>query len=210
MKNDRIRVFWWSSVATATGLIAGYVRAQSPDPAPAQPQVCQRTGPIHRMLHHSAHTLHDKFIGYPEYFIEPPLGAYIKEQFTMEVAKADHHRFMLYKSDFLPGTNRFSPTGAARFNLMFSRLPGWLGPVTVEWTPDEPAVAEARRQVVLATIQRAGLSIGPERVLIGPSPFPGTRGVEAANDFNNIVIRAQQGAQTYSLSPQAGAYGGIQ
>ena len=210
MRNDRIRVFWWSSVATATGLIAGYVRAQSPDSAPVQPQVCQRTGPIHRMLHHSAHTVHDKFIGYPENFIEPPLGYYIKEQFTMQVSKADNHRFILYKSDFLPGTDRFSPNGAARFNLMFSRLPGWIGPVTVEWTPDEPGVAEARRQAVLATLQRAGRPLSPDRVLIGPSPYPGTRGVEAANDYNNIVIRAQQGAQNYSLSPQAGAYGGIQ
>jgi hypothetical protein len=210
MRSDRRRVFWWSSVATATGLIAGYVRAQPPDGAAAPAPVCQRTGPIHKMLHHSAHTVHDKFIGYPENFIEPPLGHYIKEQFSMEVAKADNHRFMLYNSDFLPGTDRFSPTGAARFNLMFSRLPGWMGPVTVEWTPSEPGVAASRRQAVLATLQRTGAPIGPERVLIGPSPYPGTRGVEAANDFNNIVIRAQQGAQNYSLSPQAGAYGGVQ
>src|SRR3954453_9349144 len=146
MRSDRKRVFWWSSLAMTTGLIAGYVRAQSPDGSASPPEVCHRTGPIHRMLHHSAHTLHDKFIGAPENFIEPPLGFYIKEQFAMQVSKADNHRFMLYKSDFLPGTDRFSPTGAARFNLMYSRLPGWIGPVTVEWTPDEPRVAEARRQ----------------------------------------------------------------
>jgi hypothetical protein len=210
MSNDRIRVFWWSSVAMATGLIAGNVWAQSPDSSSAQPQVCQRRGPFHRMIYHSAHTLHDRFIGYPENFIEPPLGFYLREQFAMQVAKADTHRFTLYRTDFLPGTNRFSPTGAARFNLMFARLPGWLGPVTVEWTPDEPGLADSRRQVVLATLQRAGRPIVSERVVIGPSPYPGTRGVEAVNDYNNIVNRSQLGAQNYSLSPQVGAYGGIQ
>ena len=67
---------------------------------------------------------------------------------------------------------------------MYSRLPGWIGPVTVEWTPDEPGVAEARRQAVLATLQRAGRPLSPDRVVIGPSVYPGTRGVEAANDYH--------------------------
>ena len=128
----------------------------------------------------------------------------------MQVSKADNHRFILYKSDFLPGTDRFSPSGAARFNLMYSRLPGWIGPVTVEWTPDEPGVAEARRLAVVATLQRAGRPLSPDRVVIGPSVYPGTRGVEAANDYQNILTRAQQGAAAYSLSPAAGAYGGVQ
>src|SRR4051812_5617573 len=130
MRSDRARIFRWSSVAMASGLIAGYVQAQVPEPPPASPQVCQRGGAIHRMFHHSAHTVHDRFLGYPENFIEPPLGFYVKEQFAMQVSKADNHRFILYRSDFLPGTDRFSPSGAARFNLMYSRLPGWIGPVT--------------------------------------------------------------------------------
>lgn len=207
----RMRIRWWSGAAVATGLIAGGVWAQPPDLAPESSGACERTGFFHRLVHHSAHTLHDKMIGYPENFIEPPLGYYVREQMTMQVAKADPHRFTLYKTDFLPGTDRFSPTGASRFNLMYSRLDGWLGPVTVEWTPDEPGLAEARRQVVLATLQRAGRPIIPERVVIGPSPYPGASlsglaGTESVNNFNNLIIRSQQAAQSYPPTPQSGAY----
>jgi hypothetical protein len=210
MLKERIHVLGSSCVAMTFGLVAGSVWAQAPETAPGQTAVCNRRGPIHRMLHHSAHQLQDKFIGYPETFVEPPLGYYAREQFSIQVAKADPHRFTLYKSDFLPGTDKFSPTGAARFNLMFSRLSGWLGPINVEWTPDEPELAKARRQVVLATLQRAGKPVVPERVVIGPSPYPGAWGVEAGTDYTNIITRAQMAAQNYTLSPAIGAYGGIQ
>ena len=149
-------------------------------------------------------------IGYPETFIEPPLGYYVREQMTMQVAKADPHRFTLYKTDFLPGTDRFSPTGASRFNLMFSRLNGWLGPVIVEWTPDEPGLAEARRQAVLATLQRAGRPIIPERVVIGPSPYPGASlsglaGTESVNNFNNVDHPLPAGGAILSTHAPVGA-----
>ncbi len=211
MLTERIRALAWSSAAMVVGLLAGRVWAQPPDFAPGQPQQAyNRKGPIHRMLHHTGRELEDKFIGYPETFIEPPLGSYIREQFSVQVAKADHHRFMLYKTDFLPGTDRFSPTGASRFNLMYSRLAGWVGPITVEWTPDQPGLAESRRQVVLATLNRAGRPIIADRVLIGPSPYPGEWGTEAANGYNNIIMRNQMPATQYPLSPAAAAYGGIQ
>ena len=208
MRNERIRFSWWSSAAMATGLIAGSVwaQAQPPDGSPGPPQVYERKGLLHRWVHHSAATLQDKMIGYPENFIEPPLGYYVKEQMTLQVSKADPHRFTLYRTDFLPGTDRFSPTGASRFNLMYSRLSGWLGPVVVEWTPDEPGLADARRQVVLATMQRAGRPIVPERVVIGPSPYPGAMGSEAVQNFNYILIRSQQAEQAYPPTPQSGAY----
>ena len=208
MHNKRIRFSGWSCAAMVTGLVAGGVlaKAQPPDDPPGPPQAYERKGLLHRWLHHSAATLQDKWIGYPENFIEPPLGYYVTEQMTMQVAKADPHRFTLYRSDFLPGTDRFSPTGASRFNLMYSRLPGWLGPVSIEWTPDEPGLAESRRQVVLATLQMAGRPILPERVVIGPSPYPGAMGTEAVNNFNNLIVRSQQAAQVYPPTPVPAAY----
>jgi hypothetical protein len=106
----------------------------------------------------------------------------------------------------LPGTNQFSPTGAARFNLIYNRLNAWLGPITVEWTPDQPGLAEARRQAVLATLQRGGQSIVPERVVIGPSPYPGAFGQEAADNFGVFMFRSQQAQLAYPLTPAAAAY----
>ncbi len=127
MHNERIRFSWWSCAALVTGLVAGGVlaRAQPPDDPPGPPQAYERKGLLHRWIYHSAATLQDKMIGYPDTFAEPPLGYFVKEQMSMQVAKADPHRFTLYRTDFLPGTDRFSPVGAYRFNLMYSRPIAW-------------------------------------------------------------------------------------
>lgn len=210
MRNPKVNFIWWAGAAVVSGLIAGGVGAQPPQPPPPPPagtQPCNRPGFLHRMIHHSAHTLHDKFIGYPDLFIEPPLGSFVREQFTLQVAKADPHRATLYRSDFLPGTDRFSPVGASRFNRMYTWILASPDPVIVEWTPDQPGLAEARRGVVLATFQKAGKPIPPERVVIGPSPYPGAMGVEAANNFSTVVIRSQQAGVTYPPSPQPVASG---
>ena len=78
---------------------------------------------------------------------------------------------------------------------MASRLRGWLGPVLIEWSPDQPGLAEARRTAVLAILQGGGLPVIPERVVIGPSPYPGMLGTDAANNYN-ILITRDQGAPT--------------
>jgi hypothetical protein len=198
------------------GWMAGDAAAQAPDPpgspaaaaSPATP-VCTRRGRLHRMFHHTAHTLQDDFIGYPETFVEPPLGSYINRQFAVQVSKADAHRFTVYHSDFLPDTDRFSPIGASRFNLMYSRLPVWSGPIFVEWTPDQPELAESRRRAILATLASAGMNWPTDRVVIGPSPYPGAMGVEAINNFNNTIGRSQSAAQTFALPPAFSSSMGI-
>ena len=204
MMRDRIGVLAWSTGVVIVGLAGCRAFGQSPASSKPSGPVCNRPGALHRMWHHASHAVHDRFIGDPDTFREPPLGSYIREQFAMQASKADQHRFMLYQSDFLPGENRFSPTGASRFNLMYGRMPGWIGPITVEWTPDEPALAESRRQAVLATMARAGRPLPAERVVIGPSFYPGEMGVEAANNQGNIFFRSQSAAIRYSVSPELG------
>jgi hypothetical protein len=134
-------------------------------------------------------------------FYEPPPGYYIRNTFGMMKAKADPHRFTLYRTDFLAGTARLSPVGATRFNLIASRLPGWLGPVIIEWSPDEPGLAEARRASVLATLATTGQPVIPERVVIGPSIYPGTLGTDAANYYNVMITRDTAAPSALSLSP---------
>ena len=41
---------------------------------PVRTPVCNRRGRLHRMFHHTAHTVQDKLVGYPDNFVEPPLG----------------------------------------------------------------------------------------------------------------------------------------
>jgi hypothetical protein len=208
--NTIVRWTWFGSLAVM-GLISTAAIAQVP-PAPAAPGApydFSGGGPIRRLFSHSAHTLQDKMIGYPDAFKEPPLGYYVCEQFAVQVAKADPHRFTLYRSDFLPGTTQFSPIGASRFNIMFAKLGAWPGPINVEWTPDQPALAQSRRAAVLATLQRAGRPIEAARVVIGPSPYPGAYGVEAIGNITNAYFRSQAAGATFALPPAESAALGV-
>ncbi len=155
------------------------------------------------MFHHTAHTAQDKFIGYPETFVEPTLGHYLNEQLGVQVGKADAHRFTLYRSDFV------SPVGASRYNIMATRMPGWLGPIMIEWTPEEPKLAESRRQTVVKTLLAAGQPAIAERVVIAPSPYPGALGIEAANNYLNAITRSQTAAQGFILPPSESASLGV-
>jgi hypothetical protein len=142
-------------------------------------------------------------IGYPNLFYEPPVGAYIHAQYRTMSAKADPHRFTLYRTDFLPGTSVLSPVGATRFNLMASRLMRWPGAVLIEWSPDEPGLAESRRAAIVSIFQRAHLPITADRVVIAPSPFPGGLGTDALGNYSNMESRNQAAAapSQYSLTP---------
>jgi hypothetical protein len=201
-------VFNWSCIAATLGLSPAAV-AQAPAEPDGPPVVCSRSGRLHRLFHHSAHTLQDKFVGYPQNFVEPPLGFYVSEQFAVQVGKADTHRFTLYRSDFLPGTNLFSPVGASRYNIMASRIPGWLGPITIEWTPEQPDLAQARRQAIVETLNKAGQLAAADRVVIAPSPYPGAIGIEAMNNFNNTIARTQLASPSFALSPTETAASGV-
>jgi hypothetical protein len=228
MEDRRKAITRWLWAAIPAMLLTSDVAAQTPAPpadpvvpgvpsapaaltAPAAPAgpVCTRRGHLHRMFHHTAHTLQDDFIGYPEAFVEPPLGSYVNRQFAVQVSKADSHRFTVYHTDFLPGTDRFSPVGASRFNLMYGRLAAWPGPIFVEWTPDQPELAEARRRAVLATLAAAGSALPAERVVIGPSPYPGAIGTEATGNFNNMVGRSLSASPVYPLPPIFSASMGV-
>src|SRR5690349_15896340 len=82
-----------ASTATAA-LMAAAAWAQAPAPAPVpgpvpvpasgpapMPEPHRRPGPIRRALHHVGFTVHDHFIGYPDLFVEPPVGFYLNENF---------------------------------------------------------------------------------------------------------------------------------
>ena len=209
MESKANRMVWLSGIVAVMGIAASPAGAQTAGDPASSPPVCNRRGRIHRLFHHSAHTLEDKFVGYPSTFIEPPLGYYVNEQLAVQVAKADTHRFTLYRSDFLPGTSLFSPSGASRFNIMSTRIPGRIGPIIVEWTPDQPELAEQRRQALLVTMQNAGRPILADRVVIGPSPYPGAMGVDAANNSGNAILRNGAPAATFALTPTETAATGV-
>jgi hypothetical protein len=204
MRVDRVKIVW-SAGGLAAWLLAAPAWAQTPVP-PTGPAPCvpmNRPGPLRRAADHTWRVLQDNFIGYPSEFVEPPVGFYLYESLSVMRAKADPHRFTLYRSDFLDGTDRLSPAGAGRFNIMAARLAAWPGPLVVEWTPDMPGLAEARKKAVLAYLQQAGRPVIAERVVVGPSPYPGMLGTDAANLYNVMITRDQAAPATYSLTPMS-------
>ncbi|MGE3822080.1 MAG: hypothetical protein AB7I30_21915 [Isosphaeraceae bacterium] len=206
MRMDRVWIFW-SASGLASGLLATSVWAQVPVPAtgPAPHVASRPVGPIKGAALHTFHFLQDNWIGYPEEFVEPPLGFYIRDNWRVMRAKADPHRFTLYRSDFLDGSNRLSPGGASRFNIMAARLKSYPGPVMIEWSPDQPGLGESRREAIVALLQSVGAPSIPERVILGPSPYPGMSGPEAANNYNVLITRQQHAPLTYTLSPAQSA-----
>jgi hypothetical protein len=204
----RTRIAGWAS-ALAAGLVSGEAVAQYAEP-PAEPvampvQSAPAGGPIHRLFAHIGSRLQDKMIGYPDQFSEPPLGFYVNEHIALMQSRADMHKFILYRSDFMEGEANLSPIGAQRLSLMAARLGCWLGPLTVEWTPDKPGLADMRRTNIVAMLQKAGLPVVPERVVVGPSPYPGLLGADAQNNYGNLIFRDQAAAQNYSLTPTSTA-----
>ena len=207
MIQTRLRLAGRASALAAGLALMPTARAQMPvpptGPAPLLVESASphRAGPIRRAFHHLGFTLKDRFIGYPEEFVEPPLGASVYETMGVMKSKADAHDFILYRSDFIDGDATLSPQGAQKLSLMAARLPGWMGPLTVEWTPDRPGLAEARRDALVTTLQGAGLPIGSERVLVGPSPYPGLIGPDADSNYRIMLFRDVRAPSNYSVTP---------
>ncbi len=213
MRDGRSLKLWRGVLLTAGLATPAMVRGQvpmpptGPMPVPAARATCGhvhadgRPGLLCRFTRHVKFTVKDKLIGYPEYFVEPPLGTSVRDINGLMAARADCHTFTLYRSDFAPGTSRLTPSGAQRLGALANRLPGWLGPVVVEWTPDSPELAEERRVTIVNNLIQSGSNVGPERVVIGPSPYNGLNGDEAAVQYQIYLDRAARAPASYSLTP---------
>lgn len=201
-----------SRLGTLMGLLFGLasVPAEAQGPPPFPPREPAWTGgPVRRTMKHVGWTVHDRFVGRPEYFDVPPLGTHLYDAMTTMTHKADLHTFILYRSDFIAGTTTLSPGGARRLSFLASRLPTWAGPVVVEWTPDQPGLDAARRDSVAAILSGARLPVPPGRLVVGPSPYPGLLGVDSANNYDTLITRDLAAPRGYSLSPTSTAdFGG--
>ncbi len=210
MPGDRERRSWWASLL---GLALAAEAADAQEPAPATPVVppmpapvppgvtVRRVGPIRRAFRHVGRTVHNDFIGVPELFDEPPLGASLVATNAVMRAKAAGHVFTLYQSDFHVDSTALTPLGAGRMARICGDLRCWLGPVVVEATPEKPGLAEARREAVLAALRRAGNDVVDERVAIGPGVAPGLLGTDAAANYVILINRDLQAPSTFSVTP---------
>ena len=170
-------------------------------PCPPGPHFHRRSGLFRSTFRCAGDAIHEHFIGDPALFDVPPLGYDLYRTMGAQVAKANMHTFMLYRSDFLAHGEGLSPNGARRLSFLASELAGWSGPIVIEWTPDLPELAESRRGSVLALLQGSGVPLDPARVLVGPSPYRGALGVDASNNYDTLIYRDLAAPRAYSLTP---------
>lgn len=121
--------------------------------------------------------LQEAFLGFPEEFERPPLGAMVYAANGAAVGNAEAAAMILRPFDFRSGTARLNLRGGDKIRDIQRRLPVCFAPVIIERTRD-PALDESRRAAVLTALAEGLFPIPPERVLIGPSISRGVSGEE--------------------------------
>lgn len=133
-----------------------------------------------------------KILGYPEEFKPRPLGSSVYAMGRTMAANGAEARLALYDYDFAAGTAELTERGRDQLAKAAAQMAASPYPLIVERTPDDPALAEARRRAVIVALASASLPVGEDRVLVGqPLPF-GMSGVNAQIVNANALNRTQQ------------------
>jgi hypothetical protein len=190
------------SAAPAAGPVAGEIRLEpspggvalppsppcvSPQPVHVSRDAERQTRRLRRRFHWQEH-----FLGYPEEFVAPPLGASVYANNRTQVANGEAARMVLYDYDFVEGTNQLNLRGQDQLNKILSRLPLNFFPVVIERTPRTPGLDETRRLAILSQIARSPFPVPAERVVVGPPIAAGLRGQEAQVTHNLLLNRTAQ------------------
>jgi hypothetical protein len=133
----------------------------------------------------------DKFLGYPHEFEAPPLGHFVNLHIAVQTSNGVAARMMLYDYDFDCGSDRLNIYGKDRLRQMGHWLASTPFPLIVERTPRRPGLAEARGLAVFRELAAMGVSIAPERLLVGPPTITPLNGVEAEAVYHNLLQQTQ-------------------
>jgi hypothetical protein len=144
------------------------------------------------------------FIGFPEEFEAPPLGASVYACNRIQVANAEAARMVLGPYHFVEGTDQLSALGRTRLQQIAHFLPCNFYPVVIEATC-HPELDLARRLAVANELGHGRFAIPLERVVIGPALTPGLSGLEARFIYANLVLRTQAGGAPVGAGGGAGA-----
>ena len=136
--------------------------------------------------------LQAKFFGYPEEYAPRPLGAALYDHGRAMVAQGAAARLVLFRYDFVDGTSQLNDRGRDQLVKAAAQLAVSPYPLIIERTPDDPALADARRYAVLAALAGGPTPVPSGRVLVGlPSPN-GLSGADAQIIGANALNRTQQ------------------
>ncbi len=136
--------------------------------------------------------LQGRFYGYPEEFVPRPLGASVYDHALAMTANGAAARLTLYQFDFIQGSSDLSPRGVDQLSKLAPQMLASPFPLIIERTPENPALAASRREVVAARLASGPCPIPPDRVLVGAPIANGISGVNAQIIAGNALGRVQQ------------------
>jgi hypothetical protein len=142
------------------------------------------------------------FLGFPEEFHEPALGAFANANANTQAANGEAALMCLYHYDFIEGSDHLNPRGRERLAKITGMLPINFAPVVIERTIDAPQLDERRRMHVWAELANGRFPVPSERVVVGLPTANGLQGMEA------IVIYRNQLTNTLNLGITLGGAGG--
>jgi hypothetical protein len=118
---------------------------------------------------------------------EVPLGASLYAMGKTMAGNGEAAMMVLHLFDFVDSQAQLTLRGQDQLAKIAALLIHNQAPIVIERTPCAPALAEARRMVVLGELARAGALIPPERVIIGPSLSFGLSGPESVLVYGNLL-----------------------
>jgi hypothetical protein len=126
------------------------------------------------------------------------------QNFKVQVANGDAARMALYQYDFVEGGDALNFHGKDKLARIAAMLPTNFCPIVIERLPCTPALAEARRIVVLNELAHGSFPVPGERVVVG-APIPaGLSGREGEIIYQNLLDQTRQQRQ---MGGQGGAGG---
>jgi len=136
--------------------------------------------------------LQARFLGYPEEYAPRPLGAALYDHGRAMAAHGAAARLVLFHYDFVEGTSQLNPRGRDQLVKIAAELAVSPYPLIIERTPEDPALAVARRSAVLAELDGGPMPVPSGRVLVGLPAANGLSGADAQIIAANALNRTQQ------------------
>lgn len=115
-----------------------------------------------------------------------PAGTHVCEWVLAHRLRAEEDALVIYQYEWLADRAELGPFGVAHVGRIAERLAEVPYPIVVE-PSDEPALDEARRQVVLERLAAAGVVVPPERVVLGHGRAEGLYGEEAPAVYDGAL-----------------------
>jgi len=112
--------------------------------------------------------------------IPQPIGTYVCQWQTEQMARAEADDFVIYRYEWLRETDQFSPFGGQHVMRMAKRLPLAPFPVVIE-PSDNQELDQARRARLIGMLAELGTADASQRVVIGVPEAEGLYGQEAPN-----------------------------